>query len=245
MNKCKRDTWQKFVSEADEYDIWKVNNYLNTTPINTFIPTLEGEAATNKQKTNTLKKIFFPPPPPAELSDIPNTNYPNSITTNLNITITQVKRAIDKLSPNKVPRPDKIPNHVLKRCFPNLQHHILMLAQQSMSTGHFPRPYKETTTLVLHQPNKPNYTKPNAYHPITLENTIGKVLESIMTKHISYLCETFNLIPKHHIGGRPGCTMEDAMLILSESIHQAWKKGNVFSAIFMDVAGAFNNVHHE
>jgi len=35
------------------------------------------------------------------------------------------------------------------------------------------------------------------------------------------------------------------MLILTESIHRAWKKGNVFSAIFMDVAGAFNNVHHE
>src|SRR5437762_1275042 len=102
-----------------------------------------------------------------------------------------------------------------------------MLAQQSMSTGHFPRPYKETTTLILHKQNKPNYTKPNAYHPITLENTMGKVLESIMTEHISYLCETFNLIPKHHFSGRPGRTMEDAMLILSESVHRAWKKGNL------------------
>ena len=34
------------------------------------------------------------------------------------------------------------------------------------------------------------------------------------------------------------------MLILSESIHQAWKDGNIFSAIFMDVSEAFNNVHH-
>ena len=34
------------------------------------------------------------------------------------------------------------------------------------------------------------------------------------------------------------------MLILSESIHRVWKKGNVFSAIFMDVAGVFNNIYH-
>ena len=27
MNKCKRDTWQKFVSEADEYDIWKLSQH--------------------------------------------------------------------------------------------------------------------------------------------------------------------------------------------------------------------------
>ena len=126
-----------------------------------------------------------------------------------------------------------------------LQHHILELAQQSITTDHFPQSYKETITLILRKPNKPNYTKPNAYRPIALENTIGKVLESIMTEHISYLCEIFKLIPKHHIDGRPGRTTEDAMLILSENIHQAWKKGNVFSAIFMDVAGAFNNVHHE
>ena len=66
-----------------------------------------------------------------------------------------------------------------------------------------------------------------------------------MADHISYLCETFNLLPKHHFGGRPGRTTEDAMLILSESIYQAWKDGKVFSAILMDVAGAFNNVHHK
>ena len=114
-----------------------------------------------------------------------------------------------------------------------------------MSTGHFPQPFKETITLVLRKPNKPNYTKPNAYRPIALESTIGKVLESIMADHISYLCETFNLLPKHHFGGRPERTTEDAMLILSESIYQAWKDGKVFSAILMDVAGAFNNVHHK
>jgi len=35
------------------------------------------------------------------------------------------------------------------------------------------------------------------------------------------------------------------MTILSERIHHAWKEKEVYSAVFMDVAGAFNNVHHE
>ena len=241
----KRNTWQKFISKADERDIWIVNKYLNSIPTNTYIPTLEGKAATNTQKTETLSKTFFPSPPSADLSDIPNTNYPEPVRTNLNITSIQVKRAIEKLAPNKAPGPDEIPNHILKRCLSTLEHHILALAQQSLATGHFPQPFKETTTLVLRKPNKPNYTRPNAYRPIALENTIGKVLESIMADHISYLCETFNLIPKNHFGGRLGRTTEDAMLILTESIYQAWKKGEIFSAILMDVSGAFNNVHHE
>ena len=151
-----------------------------------------------------LSKVFIPPPPPADLSDIQDASYPEPVSTNLNVTITQVKRAIEKLAPNKAPGPDEIPNHILKRCLSILQHHILSLAQQSLATGHFPQPFKETITLVLRKPNKPNYTKPNAYRPIALENTIGKVLESIMAEHISYLCETFNLLPKHHFGGQPG-----------------------------------------
>jgi len=128
INESKRDTWQKFVGEADERDIWKVNKYLNSTPTNTYIPTLEGQAATNTQKTDVLSKAFFLPPPPADLSDIPNASYPEPVPTNLNITMAQVKQAIDKLAPNKAPGPDEIPNHILKRCCSILQHHILALA---------------------------------------------------------------------------------------------------------------------
>ena len=224
MEESKRNTWQNFVSKADERDIWKVNKYLNSIPTNTYIPTLEGKAATNVQKTETLSRTFFPPPPAADLSNIPNANYPESITTNLNITSVQIKRAIEKLAPNKTPGPDEIPNHILKRCLIILQYYILALAQQSLAMGYFSQPFKETITLVLRKPNKPNYTRPNAYRPIALKNTIGKVLESIIADHISYLCETFNLLPKNHFGGRPGRTTEDAMLILSESIYQAWKE---------------------
>ena len=35
------------------------------------------------------------------------------------------------------------------------------------------------------------------------------------------------------------------MLILTERIHNAWKERDIFSVVFMDVAGAFNNVHHQ
>ena len=35
------------------------------------------------------------------------------------------------------------------------------------------------------------------------------------------------------------------MMILTENIHKAWKNKKIYTAVFMDVAGAFNNVHHE
>ena len=99
--------------------------------------------------------------------------------------------------------------------------------------------------MVLRKPGKPDYTVTKAYRPIALENTLGKVLESVMADTISYLTETYELLPAHHYGGRPGRSAEDAMMILTENIHKAWKNKKIYTAVFMDVAGAFNNVHHE
>ena len=152
------------------------------------------------------------------------------------VTQSQVKTAIEKLSPKKAPGPDEIPNLILQKCYEEIKDHILLLAQESFETSHFPTNFKESTTLVLRKPKRPDYTKPNAYRPIALENTIGKVL---------YLTETHELLPANHFGGRPCRTTEDAMMLLTESIHAAWREGKVYSAVFMDVAGAFNNVHHQ
>jgi len=57
--------------------------------------------------------------------------------------------------------------------------------------------------------------------------------------------ETYELLPAHHYGGRPGRSTEDAMMILTENIYKAWKNQKIYTAVFMDVAGAFNNIHHE
>ena len=141
------------------------------------------------------------------------------------ITMQQLKRAVAKTSPNKAPCPNEITNAVLKKTFPTTQHHPLALAQASINTGHFETCFKSTTTIVLRISQKPDYPKPNAYGPIVLESTIGKVLESIITEILSYLTETFSLLPPQHFGGRPGRTGDDAMTILSERIFSTWKEG--------------------
>jgi hypothetical protein len=135
------------------------------------------------------------------------------------ITMRQLENAINKLASKKAPGPDEISNQVLKKNFDVIQHHLLALAQASMNTGHFPTPFKTTTTVVLRKPMKPDYTKPNAYRPIALENTIGKVLESVIADVLSYLTEHYELLPPQHFGWRPGRTAEDAIMLLSERIH--------------------------
>jgi hypothetical protein len=247
ITKAKAEHWREFVTSADAQSIWKVKKYMDSVPTLTFIPTINETATTNEAKANEFQRVLFPPPPPADLSDINSSEPPNveEVSCNFNITRQQVARAINKLSPDKAPGPDEITNRVIKENAKLLEEHLQTLTQATLNVGYFPKAFKQTITSVLRKPSRPDYTLAKAYRPIALENTLGKVLESIIAELISYLTETHHLLPTQHYGGRPGRTAEDAMMVLSEHIHQAWKRGEIFTAIFLDVAGAFNNVHHE
>jgi hypothetical protein len=135
----------------------------------------------------------------------------------------QVARAIEKLAPKKALGPDSISNLVLKKTFPIIKHHIMALAQASVNTGHFPTLFKSTTIVVLRKLCKLDYTKPNAYRSIALENILEKVLESIIADLLSYLIEEYQLLSTQYYRGQLDRIIEDAMIVLSERIHKAWK----------------------
>jgi hypothetical protein len=193
---------------------------------------------------DTLKHRFFPLPLPAIMQDLNHTKHPPAVYYDASITIEQIQRAVHKVAPDKAPGPDAITNRVLKQALPTIETNLQQILQASLNLGHFPQIFKETTTVVLRKPNKPDYSKSKAYRPIALESTISKVFESVIAETISCLTEMHTLLPKHHYGGRPGRSTEDAMMIMLENIYAAWKEGHVFSAIFLDVEGAFNNIHH-
>lgn len=97
--------------------------------------------------------------------------------------------------------------------------------------------------VVLRKPGKPDYSVPGAYRPISLLNTLGKLLEAVMTRRLSYLAEKHSLLPNSQFGGRPGRTAEQALLVLSRAIDQAWYKHKVATLISFDLKGAFNDVN--
>ena len=242
---AKRDKWREFVNGADEKTIWQVKKYATNIPVPSFVPMLDGCATSHSQKVTLLQKSFFPQPPPAKLDDIPQGTYPHEVSFSSNVTVRQVREAIKKLAPDKAPGPDEITNRVLKRSLPVIESHVQVLMQASLNLAHFPKPFKHTTTVVLRKPGKPDYTKSKAYRPIALESALGKVMESIIADIMSYLTERYQLLSAQHYGGRPSRSTEDAITALSESIHKAWKEKRVYTAIYLDVAGAFNNVHHK
>src|SRR5213083_1174372 len=82
-----------------------------------YIPTLNNTTNSNEEKAAEFQANFFPPPPTADLSDIPNSTYPPPVPCEIDITMTQIERAVNKTAPNKAPGPDEISNLVVKKTF--------------------------------------------------------------------------------------------------------------------------------
>jgi len=231
-------------------DVWIASKYI-TNPGGdrgkSCIPTLktrssdgnETLAATNEEKSALLAHTLFPPPPAT--SSVPDTyQYPEPVEEWTEITLDQLTAAVNKLSPYKAPGPDGIANIVFQRCR-QLSNYLLPLFNAAVKLCTHYDPWRESVTVILRKPGKPDYSVPKAYRPIALLNTTAKLLSSIVTDRASYILEAHNLLPATHFGGRPGRTMEDSLHLLESTIRNAWRQGKVVSALFLDIEGAFPN----
>ena len=92
-----------------------------------------------------------------------------------------------------------------------IDEYLLCIFQATFTLNIYSDRWRIWDTIMLHKPGKPCYDIPKAHRPITLMNTIGKVLSAIVAKDLAYMCEHYSLLPSNHFGGRPGCCTMDAM----------------------------------
>lgn len=129
--------------------------------------------------------------------------------------------------------------------WPSLKHHIIKLFQLSIESATIPQAWKIAKIIPLRKPGKPDYTAPKAYRPISLLATLGKMLEALVAERISHLTETYHLLPRNHFGARKGRSTVQALTVIQEYIHQAWRDRKVLSLVSFDLKGAYNGVNIE
>ena len=87
---------------------------------------------------------------------------------------------------------------------PKLAEAVVQLANAYWALGYFPARFKEARTVVLRKPGKPSYSDPGAWRPIALLNTIGKLIESLITKRLSQATKKYKLLSDTQIETRLG-----------------------------------------
>jgi len=243
IEKAKASHWRQFLDEAGEGKLWKAATYMKPREAWGCTPALRvgsEELTENKDKAQAFLEAFFPamntpdPSPPAA----PETELPWHPITEL-----EIERSLKTAKGTTAPGEDNLPMLIWKKTWGHLKSVIVSIFTACVELGHHPRQWRSAKLIVLRKPGKPDYSVPGAYRPISLLNTLGKLLEAVIARRLSYLAEKHNLLPKSQFGGRPGRTTEQALLVLSSAIDQAWYKHKVVTLIAFDLKGAFNGVN--
>ena len=240
--KAKMEHWHNWLEEMSCDDLWTAHRYINTpqsdgghTRIPTFhTKTAEGvniTATSNKEKGELFAKALFPPAPLS--SSIPaDFDYPDPVENWIPITRDQLVQVIRKLDAFKAPGPDGVANVVFKKR-PILIDRPLPPFNAVFKLDTYYEGWRESTTVIIRKPGKPDYSAPKAYRPIALLNTTAKFLLAIVTEGTSYILETHNLLPSTYFGGRPGRSTTDSLHPLEITIRHAWRQGKVAPTLFL------------
>ena len=105
--------------------------------------------------------------------------------------------------------------------------------------------WTEAKIIVIAKPEKPDYTIPKAYRPISLLRTISKGLERVVAQRLSEYLERRRKLSPTQFGARPRRSTEQALTILVEKIYDAWRGAKVLSLVTFDVQGAYNGVNKD
>ncbi|PPQ93518.1 hypothetical protein CVT25_005377, partial [Psilocybe cyanescens] len=92
---------------------------------------------------------------------------------------------------------------------------LLSLANACLRIGHWPKHFKESMSVIIPKPNKPSYSAPKAFRPIVLLNTVGKLIEKMLSNRIQFDGVASDVFHPNQIGGIRQRSTEDAGLILT------------------------------
>lgn len=202
-------------------------------------------AETCPQKLKTIIDGLFPQHEPTVW---PATPYGQEGNEMVQITNEELIAVAKKMKSKKAPGPDGIPNVALKTAIVTNPDIFRSSLQICLNEGHFPSQWKRQKLVLLPKPGKPP-GDPGSYRPICLLDTLGKLLERVLSNRLTKYTEGERGLSNMQFGFRNGKSTVDAIRTVLETADEARTKkirGNRYCAmVTVDVKNAFNSASWE
>ena len=136
-----------------------------------------------------------------------------------------------------------IASKVFKHAFMVLIPQLVYLFNLSLSSGIFPKRWKQATVIPLFKGG--DRANVGNYRPISLLPLPSKLIEKIVHEKLSKFLEDKNIISEKQSGFRKGFSTASAVADLTDDLFSAINTSEVSMAVFVDLKKAFDSVSHD
>ncbi|MES9994358.1 MAG: reverse transcriptase family protein [Candidatus Thiodiazotropha sp.] len=235
-------------NDLNQKDWWKTLKYFITPEQQSTLPPLckDDIIYTNENDKANILNLFFTEQTILDDSNatLPTVNQtPPHKLESISITSQEVEDVLKSLKTGKAAGPDSIDNRLLKELAQPLCAPLADLFNFSIAKGKVPNLWKQANVTPVFKKNDPSDV--SNYRPISLLNTLGKVLEKIVHKYV------FNFLNDHHVittlqsGFVPGDSTVNQLVDIYNTFCRALDEGKEVRAIFCDISKAFDRVWHK
>lgn len=154
----------------------------------------------------------------------------------------EIKTIIESLNERKATDSDQIPISFYKKHSTTLSQIITPLINICFKLNQFPVQMKETKIKALLK--NPDISSPDNYRPIAITNTIDKVVDRFLLKHLKNSITKFNLFPPNQHGFRENFSTHTALNTVFSFIQQSKQLKLSCSLLSLDLSKAFDSVLH-
>jgi len=159
----------------------------------------------------------------------------------------ELTQALHACSSMSAPGPDHVTWGMLEHLSANLRIAglFLGLAEACIQVGHWPSHFKESLSVIIPKPGKASYLTPKSFQPIVLLNTLGKLVEKMLSHRMQFDRVHHGAFQPNQFGGVSQHSTEDVGVFLTHLIRAGWAKKLKTSVVAFDIAQFFLSLNHD
>ncbi|KAG6933041.1 hypothetical protein G0U57_020115, partial [Chelydra serpentina] len=161
----------------------------------------------------------------------------------IEVSLEEVLKLIDKLNCNKSPGPDGIHPRVLKELKCEIAELFTRVCNLSFKLASVPNDWKIANVMPIFK--RGSRGDPGNYRPVSLTSVLGKVVETIVKNKIVRHIEEHKLLGKSQHGFCKGKSCLTNLLEFSEGVNKHVDKGDPVDIVYLDFQKAFDKVPHQ
>lgn len=245
IKRSKRDFWRAEVANADTpKDIFKITSWHKSEPSYQSPPLRRPDGSLAKspgEKTEVLHRTLLSRE--LDIADNPLgcPAVPQRKIAWPRFEVEEVFSATCGVS-STTPGSDEIPANIIRLAWPILGSRIVTLFQRCYDRGVHPSIFKQAQVVILPKSGRRDRASPSSYRPISLLSCLGKGLERVLARRISFLALRMHILGKDQCSAVSRRSAVDLTTALACDIQSAWDEKLVAGMITLDIKGAFDGI---